>query len=192
MLFCDLWKADKSQEWEKGPGKAECGTTRPCLMLEHRRSTIIGWERHTAMTRECPLSCYDTYCKVVASSHHFGLKITLIGRAVTKPKRREHSTCLTPTYILITSRQKKLLISYDTQPIVTQKAQYINQRGLGGAMWWELDADKEESTGGALVRTVREQFRELEWRENELGYEQSSELSDSRDMGQLLTDRRVR
>ena len=72
------------------------------------------------------------------------------------------------------SRNKRLLISYDTQPIATQKAQYINQRGLGGAMWWELDADKEESTGGALVRTVKEALGGLEWRENELSYPGSS------------------
>jgi chitinase len=66
------------------------------------------------------------------------------------------------------------LISYDTQAIAIQKSQYINERGLGGAMWWELDADKEESTGGALVRTVREALGGLEWKENELGYPGSS------------------
>lgn len=42
-------------------------------------------------------------------------------------------------------------------------------------MWWELDADKEESTGGALVRTVKEALGQLEWKENELGYPGSSE-----------------
>ncbi|WVR09441.1 hypothetical protein IAU60_006508 [Kwoniella sp. DSM 27419] len=65
---------------------------------------------------------------------------------------------------------KRVLITYDTQPIVTQKAQYINQNRLGGAMFWELDADKAEETGGNLVRTVKEQFSGLEWKENELGY----------------------
>lgn len=67
-------------------------------------------------------------------------------------------------------RHKRLLITYDTQAIATQKSQYVNQLGLGGAMWWELDADKPEETGGALVRTVREQLGQLEWRENELSY----------------------
>lgn len=62
------------------------------------------------------------------------------------------------------------LVSYDTQAIAHQKATYINQMNLGGAMWWELDADKEESTGQALVRTVREMMGQLEWRENELNY----------------------
>lgn len=51
------------------------------------------------------------------------------------------------------------------------------EKGLGGAMWWELDADKPESTGGALVRTVREQLGQLEWRENELNYPGSSRSS---------------
>ncbi|GMK59512.1 hypothetical protein CspeluHIS016_0801180 [Cutaneotrichosporon spelunceum] len=62
------------------------------------------------------------------------------------------------------------LVSYDTQAISHQKATYINQMNLGGAMWWELDADKEEATGQALVRTVREVLGQLEWRENELHY----------------------
>jgi chitinase len=77
----------------------------------------------------------------------------------------------------LTSRNKRLLISYDTQAIAIQKANYINQKNLGGAMWWELDADKEESTGGALVRTVKEALGGLEWRENELGYPGSSTFS---------------
>jgi chitinase len=72
--------------------------------------------------------------------------------------------------------QKRLLISYDTQAIAIQKADYIKRQGLGGAMWWELDADKAEETGGALVRTVKEGMGGLEWRENELGYGGSSKL----------------
>lgn len=75
--------------------------------------------------------------------------------------------------------QKKLLISYDTQAIALQKTSYINQMGLGGAMWWELDADKAESTGGALVRTVKEALGQLEWKENELSYPGSSESRES-------------
>lgn len=67
------------------------------------------------------------------------------------------------------------MISYDTQAIVTQKAQYINQNALGGVMWWELDSDKPEETGGNLVRTVREQFGQLEYRQNEIEYPGSSE-----------------
>ncbi|WWD19210.1 hypothetical protein CI109_103668 [Kwoniella shandongensis] len=64
----------------------------------------------------------------------------------------------------------RTLVTYDTQPIAIQKAQYINQLGLGGAMYWELDADKPEATGGSLVTTMRGQFVSLEWRQNVLSY----------------------
>ena len=71
-------------------------------------------------------------------------------------------------------RHKRLLVSYDTQAVAIQKAQYISQNGLGGAMWWELDADAPEETGRALVRTVRDALGDLERRENELAYPRSS------------------
>lgn len=67
------------------------------------------------------------------------------------------------------------MISYDTQSVAVMKSTYINQMNLGGAMWWELDADAPEDTGKALVRTVREQLGQLEWRQNELNYPGSSE-----------------
>jgi chitinase len=68
------------------------------------------------------------------------------------------------------------LITYDTQPISLQKTAYINQQGLGGAMWWELSGDAPEETGRNLVRTVKEAIGGLEWRENELRYPGSSKL----------------
>jgi chitinase len=72
-------------------------------------------------------------------------------------------------------RSAGTMVSYDTQAITVQKAQYINQMGLGGAMWWELDADAPEDTGKALVRTMKEQLGQLEWRQNDLNYPGSSE-----------------
>ncbi|KAI9637383.1 glycoside hydrolase superfamily [Dioszegia hungarica] len=66
--------------------------------------------------------------------------------------------------------QKRLLITYDTQQISLQKTAYIDQQGLGGAMWWELSGDPPEETGRNLVRTVKEAIGGLEWRENELRY----------------------
>lgn len=68
----------------------------------------------------------------------------------------------------------RLLITYDTPAIALQKADYINRLGLGGAMWWELDADAPEDTGRNLVRTVKEAMGQLEWKENELDYPGSS------------------
>jgi len=72
-------------------------------------------------------------------------------------------------------RNTGTMISYDTQAITVQKAQYIHQMGLGGAMWWELDADAPEDTGKALVRTMREQLGQLEQRQNDINYPGSSE-----------------
>ena len=73
---------------------------------------------------------------------------------------------------------KRLLVSYDTPEVTIQKAAYINQMGLGGAMWWELDADKDEQSGGSLVRIIRDHLGEPEHRENELAYPGSSECLD--------------
>ncbi|KAI0401883.1 glycoside hydrolase superfamily [Xylaria palmicola] len=37
----------------------------------------------------------------------------------------------------------RTMVTYDTVPMARTKAQYIAERQLGGAMWWESSADKE-------------------------------------------------
>ena len=74
-------------------------------------------------------------------------------------------------------RETRVLVSYDNPAVSAMKAKYIYDNGLGGAMWWELDADKPEESGLSLVRTVRDQLGQLEYRENELYYPGSSESS---------------
>lgn len=37
---------------------------------------------------------------------------------------------------------KREFVSYDTPNIVKLKAQYVNSKGLGGSMFWELSTDK--------------------------------------------------
>ena len=44
------------------------------------------------------------------------------------------------------------MVSYDTSEIAKQKAEYIKEGNLGGAMWWESSGDKrgEESLIGTV------------------------------------------
>nr|KMM73157.1 chitinase 1 [Coccidioides posadasii RMSCC 3488] len=55
---------------------------------------------------------------------------------------------------------KKLMISYDTVPMVEAKTKYIVDKGLGGAMWWEASGDRggKDATkaGGSLIATFAE------------------------------------
>ncbi|KAL1970929.1 hypothetical protein VTN77DRAFT_2763 [Rasamsonia byssochlamydoides] len=48
------------------------------------------------------------------------------------------------------------MISYDTPNVVNWKAQYIQQKGLGGSMYWESSGDKpgNESLIATLVNKV--------------------------------------
>jgi len=42
----------------------------------------------------------------------------------------------------------RTMISYDTPPAVEQKAQFVRDHALGGAMWWESSGDKPSGAGG--------------------------------------------
>lgn len=52
--------------------------------------------------------------------------------------------------------ERRVMVSYDTVPMARCKAQYIKDRGLGGAMWWESSADKQghESLIGNVVQVL--------------------------------------
>ncbi|KAN0104912.1 glycoside hydrolase family 18 protein [Hyaloscypha variabilis] len=65
----------------------------------------------------------------------------------------------------------RTLISYDTPNIVRQKAKWLKEKGLGGAMWWQVDGDKtgEES----LVGTVVKELGKLEKSKNHINFPSS-------------------
>lgn len=46
----------------------------------------------------------------------------------------------------------RTLVSYDTLAMAQKKAQWIKQKGLGGAMWWELSGDRQDA--GSIVNGV--------------------------------------
>ncbi|KAI1349784.1 glycoside hydrolase superfamily [Xylaria sp. FL0043] len=46
----------------------------------------------------------------------------------------------------------RTMVTYDTMPMARRKAQFIAEKGLGGAMWWESSADKEG--GESIISNV--------------------------------------
>jgi len=67
--------------------------------------------------------------------------------------------------------EKKYMVTYDTPNIAKQKVNWIKENNLGGALFWEVSADK---TGvESLVGTVAREFGTLEVSMNHLSYPKS-------------------
>ena len=47
---------------------------------------------------------------------------------------------------------RRVMVSYDTKEISKRKVDFIKEHGLGGAMWWESSADKQDNE--SLISTV--------------------------------------
>ena len=50
--------------------------------------------------------------------------------------------------------EKKIFISYDDEESVKRKCEYVKQRHLAGAMFWEYASDKKEY----LLRVMADEF----------------------------------
>lgn len=70
--------------------------------------------------------------------------------------------------------EKRLMVSYDTVPMVREKAQHIIKSRLGGAAWWEASGDRDQGRGG-LIGTFVEEIgaSALERSDNVLDYPES-------------------
>lgn len=67
----------------------------------------------------------------------------------------------------------RVMVSYDTPSIAATKAAYINSRGLGGGMWWELSGDKPVTDPRSLVKVTVDAFggtSKLDSQENIISY----------------------
>jgi chitinase len=60
------------------------------------------------------------------------------------------------------------LISYDNVAEAKLKANYIESKGLGGVMYWESSADKNETE--SLIKTIAGSFGNLDQSQNQLNY----------------------
>jgi len=49
-----------------------------------------------------------------------------------------------------------VMVSYDTAEMAGRKVEFIRERGLGGAMWWESSADKVGEGESLIGNVVRE------------------------------------
>lgn len=63
---------------------------------------------------------------------------------------------------------KRELVSYDTPNIIKLKAQYVNTKGLGGSMFWELSTDKVGS--GSLIQVSANTLGSLDQTQNHIKY----------------------
>jgi chitinase len=71
---------------------------------------------------------------------------------------------------------RRMLVTYDTPQAEKLKADYIKQKGLGGAMWWESSADKKGNQ--SLIWVVADalgggDYKALDKSNNLLNYPQS-------------------
>jgi chitinase len=70
------------------------------------------------------------------------------------------------------------MVSYDTPQVAVKKVEYIKQRGLGGAMWWETSGDKPTTEADSLINLTVQglggyEGRHMQKKQNCLSYPQS-------------------
>ncbi|KAF2862138.1 glycoside hydrolase family 18 protein [Piedraia hortae CBS 480.64] len=67
----------------------------------------------------------------------------------------------------------RLMVSYDTPEVASQKVDYVKKNGLGGGMWWETSGDLPVTDEKSLIRVVVDGLGNMEQSENCLEYPQS-------------------
>lgn len=73
---------------------------------------------------------------------------------------------------------KQELVTYDTVAMAIEKTQWLMASGLGGAMWWESSADRNDSAGSLIQNVVTTlggaNGANMDQSQNELSYPNST------------------
>ena len=70
-------------------------------------------------------------------------------KALPRPGAKEHHDCSGKEAAGASwsyDPHQKIMVSYDTPRVATEKAGYVKRHGLGGGMWWESSGDKGGNT----------------------------------------------
>ncbi|KAL8841335.1 MAG: hypothetical protein Q9170_000965 [Blastenia crenularia] len=67
--------------------------------------------------------------------------------------------------------ENRVMISYDTLEMASEKVVYMKEWGLGGGMWWESSGDRKGE--GSLIRTVVDGLKYMDTSSNRLEYPES-------------------
>lgn len=143
------------------------------------QSNIFPSRDNPASTPFSTVTAVDAYCQKGVAPHKIVLGMPLYGRAFENTDgpgqpfqgigqgtweqgvydykklplegaQEQYDQAAGATYCY--NPQSRVMVTYDTPGMARQKCDYIQQKGLGGAMWWESSADKEG--GDSLISTV--------------------------------------
>ncbi|KAH9826310.1 glycoside hydrolase family 18 protein [Teratosphaeria destructans] len=69
-----------------------------------------------------------------------------------------------------TPSRNNSLVSYDTPECAIDKVKYLQSKGLGGAGWWEISADRPCDQSDSLIKVVTDRLGPLDMTANVLDY----------------------
>ena len=96
-------------------------------------------------------------------------------KALPRPGAQEFHDCEGMGASWSYDGEKRVMVSYDTLPIMERKARFVHEWGLGGGMWWESSGDRKLGEGSLLEAFVGAigGVGRLEGAGNELRYPES-------------------
>lgn len=98
-----------------------------------------------------PDCCYQGVCKGSWEAGQYDYKcLPLPGSTEHNDMEKMASWCYDP--------QSRVFVTYDSPQVVNGKCEYIKQKELAGAMFWELSADRKYDDPNSLINVVYNAF----------------------------------